>query len=68
VSLVAAIPNDLIVEHFLDTQILNIMELFDNPVRAKKEILRPKALPGHEIEFNEKKIAKHLKPARRPLA
>jgi L-alanine-DL-glutamate epimerase-like enolase superfamily enzyme len=64
VSLVAAIPNGMIVEHFVDTQILNFMELFDNPVRARKGMLRPKEIAGHGIEFNEKKIARYLEPAK----
>jgi len=58
VSLVAAVPNGMIVEHFPTTEILNFMELIDDPVQAKNGMLAPKDLPGHGIRFNERKIAR----------
>ncbi|MEX2644617.1 MAG: mandelate racemase/muconate lactonizing enzyme family protein [Acetobacterales bacterium] len=63
VSLVCAIPNGMIVEHFLDTEVLNIMEIIDRPLKSKDGMVGPKDLPGHGIEFNEKKIAKFSKPS-----
>ncbi len=64
VSLLCAIPNGMIVEHFLDTEILNIMEILDRPVKARKGMLKPKDIPGHGMEFNEKKIARFAQPSK----
>lgn len=58
VHLVAATPNATYVEYFTDTEVLNIMEIFNNRLEVKGHGLALPQTPGIGVEIDEEALSK----------
>lgn len=56
VSLVAAIPNAVMVEYFPDLSVLNLGEVLQNPIRAEHGTLPVPQEPGIGVIFDEQAV------------
>lgn len=58
VHLVAAVPNGRWIEHFTDTRILNVMQLFVSSLQVSQGFATVPDSPGLGIEFDEAAVAR----------